>query len=84
MRLVHARKIGEVPSGWRDGIVTSITPEGEIEVDYVLEASRVGLGVGSVPEPEQPDLWSGEITVEVADLSTGRALPMDHHAALED
>jgi hypothetical protein len=122
MHFIHARKIGEAPWGWRDGIVTRITPEGAIEVDYVLEADHVvahhhadltrvlrvgdpvrvheryyalggrfgwvnlwvGSGLGSVPEPERPELWSGEMTVAVTDLSTGRALPMDHPGALED
>ena len=115
MHFIHARKIGEEPWGWRDGVVVSVAADGWLEVDYVLEPGRVvahhhedltavlsrgglvrvheryyalggefgwvnlyiGEGLGPVPDPEQPDLWRGEMTVAVTDLSTGRALPMD-------
>jgi hypothetical protein len=35
-------------------------------------------GLGPVPEPAEPGLWSDEMTVGVVDLSTGRALALDH------
>lgn len=35
-------------------------------------------GIGAVPEPEEPMLWAPEATWGVADLSTGRAIPLDH------
>jgi hypothetical protein len=35
-------------------------------------------GLGAVPDPEEPDVWAQETTGGVVDLSTGRALPLDH------
>ena len=115
MHFIHARKIGEEPWGWRDGVVVSVEADGWLEVNYVLEPGHVvahhhqdltavlspgdpvriheryyalggrfgwvnlyiAEGIGSVPEPEHPELWRGEMTVAVTDLHTGRALPMD-------
>jgi hypothetical protein len=31
-----------------------------------------------VPDPENPEVWAQETTAGVVDLSTGRALPLDH------
>lgn len=35
-------------------------------------------GLGAVPEPVEPAMWDGMITGGVQDLSTGRALALDH------
>ena len=121
MHFIHAKRVGQTPWGWRDGVVTSSTPDGWLEVDYVLEPGRVvahhhddlttvlhagdpvrvheryyalggkfgwvnlwvGEGLGPVPEPEEPELWRGEMTVAMTDLATGRALPMDQPSALD-
>ena len=42
----------------------------------------LGSGLGPVPEPSDPDLWRGEITIPVTDLSTGMAIPLDRRTAL--
>lgn len=116
MHWIHARKIGQSPWGWRDGVVTSIAPDGWLTVDYVLEEGRmigwhhdgltnvlkvgspvrlhegfralagtfgwvllfVSEGVGAVEKPTAPELWDDQVTGGVVDLSTGRALPLDH------
>lgn len=41
MHFIHAKKLGEEPWGWRDGVVVSVSPDGWLEVDYVLEPGRV-------------------------------------------
>ncbi len=35
-------------------------------------------GLGAVPEPAEPALWADQTTGGVQDLSTGRALALDH------
>lgn len=35
-------------------------------------------GLGAVPRPKEPRLWADETTGGVQDLSTGRALALDH------
>lgn len=35
-------------------------------------------GLGAVSEPAEPEVWAGEMTGGVQDLSTGRALALDH------
>lgn len=38
----------------------------------------VSEGVGAVEKPTAPELWDDQVTGGVVDLSTGRALPLDH------
>ena len=116
MHVIHARKIGESPWGWRDALVTHLGPGGWLTVDYVLEDGRMvgwhhedlsdvltlgspvrvheGLwslagrfgwvnlfvreGAGAIEKPNDPEQWDGQVTGGVVDLSTGRALPLDH------
>lgn len=116
MHWIHARKIGESPWGWRDGILTAVSAAGRVEVEYALEPGgvtawhhvdltselavrtpvrvheglyalgsplgwlnlRLDAGVGPVAEPEDAELWAQEALGGVVDLSTGRALPLDH------
>ena len=40
-------------------------------------------GLGAVPEPADPRLWQAETHPGIVDLATGRALPMDHPAQLD-
>lgn len=35
-------------------------------------------GIGPVPEPEHPQLWAGQMSWGVTNLSTGLALALDH------
>lgn len=35
-------------------------------------------GLGAVPEPAEPGLWSAQVVMPVVDLSTGRGLAVDH------
>ena len=35
-------------------------------------------GAGAVEKPKAPELWQDQVTRGVVDLSTGRALPLDH------
>ena len=44
----------------------------------------VAGGLGEVAEPAEPRLWADEMTGGVQDLSTGRALALDHHLRGED
>lgn len=37
----HARRVGETPWGWRDAVVASVTPDGWIGFDYVVESGHV-------------------------------------------
>lgn len=41
MHWIHARKIGESPWGWRDGILIAMSPAGKVEVEYALEPGGV-------------------------------------------
>jgi hypothetical protein len=122
MHFIHAKRIGQTPWGWRDGVVVSVSTSGWIEIDYVHEEGHVralhhedltrvlapGMpvrvheryyavggrfgwvnvflaeGLGWVPAPTDPGLWAPEMTVGVTDLSTGRAVPMDHPSVIRD
>ncbi len=113
---IHARKIGESPWGWRDGVVVEATNQGFVTIEYALEPGRVeawhhdpvvgklptgspvrvhegfyvlssalgwvnllvSSGLGAVPTPDETDLWQGEVTGGVVDLSTGRGVALDH------
>jgi len=37
-------------------------------------------GLGDVPDPDVPELWSHDITGGVVDLSTGRGIALDQQA----
>lgn len=38
---IHARKIGESPWGWRDGVVSDCSTDGFVTIQYALELGRV-------------------------------------------
>ena len=38
----------------------------------------ISNGLGTLPEPDSPELFAADVVVPVVDLHTGRALPMDH------
>ena len=39
--VIHARRVGESPWGWRDGVLTSVDASGWLAVDYAAETGRV-------------------------------------------
>lgn len=41
MHVIQANLIGHSPWGWRDGVVSTVTADGRIEVDYVTEPGGV-------------------------------------------
>lgn len=40
MHFIHARKLGESPWGWRDGVIAAAGEDGTVIIDYVLEDGR--------------------------------------------
>ena len=41
MHFIHAKKVGEEPWGWREGVIATVTPDGWLEIDYTQEPGRV-------------------------------------------
>ena len=35
MHQIHARKVGQRPWGWRDGVIAALGPDGGLEVNYL-------------------------------------------------
>jgi hypothetical protein len=113
---IHAGRVGKTPWGWRDGVITAVSADGWLDVDYVLETGRVRgwhhedltgelasgdpvrvhegywmlgapsgwfslrvtSGLGAVPQPEDLGQFAGQFSAGVVDLSTGRAVAVDH------
>ena len=41
VHFIHARKVGESPWGWRDGLLSSLDATGSLTVEYATEAGQV-------------------------------------------